>query len=121
MALTASDTLVVCDGNNSQLRRLDPTNGNVTTIDLPIESSRGVTIGSDGTLYLADYGGLCEISSDDALSRLASNMPTFGLGDCLLNCCHLDEPSGLLYVATANQIYAVPIHTAGERRATRMF
>ena len=119
MALTAGGSLVVCDMHNHRLRRVDPTDGYVTTIDHAFRCPRSVAHSSDGTLYVAAHDGLHEIrSTDGAVSRLATSC---GLGDSRPMSCHLDESNRLLYVSTMQGIFTVTVPTAGERRADRIF
>ena len=118
MALTASGTLVICDYGNNRLRQVDLSDGRVTTIGHPFELPTGVAHGSDGTLYVASVDGVHEIRSADGVASLLA----FGPGDDDdPTSCHLDEPNGLLYVTTCIQIFTVSVHTAGERRAARVF
>ena len=119
MALTAGGSLVVCDMHNHRLRRVDPTDGYVTTIDHAFRCPRSVAHSSDGTLYVAAHDGLHEIrSADGAVSRL---VPSCGLGDSRPMSCHLDESNRLLYVSTMQGIFTVTVPTAAERRADRLF
>ena len=113
MALAASGTLIVCDVLNNRLRRVNPNNGHVTTIDPVIVHPYGVSCSSDGTLYVASRGGLYEINNNE-VSQLAPN-----LGPVL--CCHLDEPNGLIYIGTETKIFTISVPSFGERRATRIF
>ena len=117
MTLSVDGTLIVCDLGNSRLRRVDPSNGCVTTIEHPFESPRDVTSSSDGTLYVAASDGLYEIRNGD-VSLLAQ---PFAHDHDRPLCCHLDEPNGLLYSTTASEVFAVSVLTAAERRAARVF
>ena len=95
MALTASGTLIACDRSNNRLRRVDPNNEQVTTIDLPadlpIERPIGVSRSSDGTLYVAARNGVYEINNSNVSQLAHANFD-----DDKAQCCHLDETKGLL-------------------------
>jgi hypothetical protein len=119
MALTASGTLVVCDVDNNRLRRVYLNNGQVPTIEHSFESPCGVANSSDGTLYVAAEGGVYDIRSADGIVSLLAPAP--GFGDNQPMSFHLDEPNGLLYVATCQKLFTVSVRTAGERRADRIF
>ena len=113
MALTANGTLIVCDVGNDRLKRADPNNGNVTAMGHPFERP------SDGTQHVTTSDGLHEVrSADGVVSRLAVIVELRNQNPLS---CHLDEPSGLLYVATTNQLLTVSAQTVGERRASRLF
>ena len=121
MTLTPSGTLIVCDAFDNRLRRVDLSNGQVTTIEHPFERPFGVAHSSDGMLYVAAKDGLYEIrSADGVVSRLA---PSFGFGHDhgRPKYFHLDERNGLLYVTTGQEVFNVSVQTAGERRAARIF
>ena len=121
MAFTASGTLVVCDKLNNRLRRVDPNNGRVATIDLHIPRPYGVSCSSDGTLYVVASFGLYEINRNNEimLFRLRFELPS--LPNNSLKCCHLDEPNGLVYMATRHKIFTISVLSFGERRAARIF
>lgn len=119
MALAASGMLIVCDCHNNRLRRVDPNNGHVTTIERPFERHRDVARSSDGMLYVTARDGLHEISSaDGAVSRLA---PSFEHDNGGLLRCHIDEPNGLFYASTGHRIFTISVSTASEWRAARIF
>ena len=132
MAFTASGTLVVCDRRNNRLRRVDPNNGQVTTIDLEIDRPRDISCSLDGTLYVVARDGVYEIGfhNDTAFFRakLAHSNKTTGT----ILCCHLDEPNGHLYIGTdrpsqrcyirrPSRIFTISVSTVRERCATRIF
>jgi hypothetical protein len=132
MAFTASGTLVVCDRRNNRLRRVDPNNGQVTTIDLEIDCPRDISCSLDGTLYVLARDGVYEIgiNNDTAFFRakLAHSSETNGT----IICCHLDEPNGHLYIGTdrptirsyilrPSRIFTISVSTVRERCATHIF
>jgi sugar lactone lactonase YvrE len=120
MAITASGMLVVCDMKNDRLRSVDPNNGHVATIDLHIPHPVGVSCSSDGTLYVVASRSclLYEINRSHVKKTFRHSLLPYGLH---LSCVHLDEPNGLVYMSTEQQIFTVSVLSLGERRAAHIF
>ena len=70
IVLTASSTLVICEFGNNRLRRVDPKNGHVSTIDRPFAQHDDISFCSDGTPYVLTRDGIFQISNGDVAMYL---------------------------------------------------
>ena len=69
---------------------------------------------------MAAKDGLHEIrSSADGVVYVSRLAPWFLEDDSGLS-CYLDEPNGLLYITTGQELFTTSVHTALEQRATRI-